>query len=70
LVESVGARTVPLTLVVPPPSQVAYTPPSGATAPPHWLGTPPPPHTLGAVQVPQVMIPPQPSPTEPQVAPA
>jgi hypothetical protein len=35
---------------------------------PHWLGVPPPPHVLLPEQVPQVMVPPQPSPSVPQLA--
>jgi hypothetical protein len=35
---------------------------------PHWYGVPPPPHVSDPVQVPQVIVPPQPSPMTPQVA--
>jgi hypothetical protein len=38
--------------------------------PPHWLAIPPPPHVWGAVHTPHWMIPPQPSATGPQFAPA
>jgi hypothetical protein len=46
-------------------------PPSGPTPllPPHLL-YPPPPQNWGAVQVPQLIVPPQPSPFWPQVAPS
>src|ERR1700712_5256935 len=39
-------------------------------APPHSKSLPPPPQISGAVQPPQSMMPPQPSPMRPQVAPA
>jgi len=34
---------------------------------PHWFGVPPPPHVSGGVQVPQFVVPPQPSAIVPQV---
>jgi hypothetical protein len=38
--------------------------------PPQTLGVPPPPHVWGAEQVPQLSVPPQPSPTVPQLNPS
>jgi hypothetical protein len=37
--------------------------------PPQTLGVPPPPHVSGAVHPPQSILPPQPSPAKPHVAP-
>src|ERR1700677_3721753 len=38
-------------------------------ATPHWLAIPPPPQVAGEVQVPQLSVPPQPSPVVPQLTP-
>jgi hypothetical protein len=37
---------------------------------PHWFAIPPAPQASGALQEPQLRVPPQPSPIEPQLAPA
>jgi hypothetical protein len=68
----VGAKTVPLTLVV-PPSQLTCRGQrfvQGGVPPPQTLGTPAPPQISGAVQDPHWRIPPQPSATGPQFEPA
>src|ERR1700733_10659376 len=67
----VGASTVPVMVVTPPPSHCTNVPASVCTWPvPHWLGTVPP-QICGGVHVPQLwMRPPQPSPTGPQLSPS